>query len=140
MATKITLGKRPTSFARTVTFPLLEGGEGCMEVRMKYRTRSELAAFDDELQAEIKVEAEKEAERVKKAIESGDPFGMSQKEVISRQDAFNARYLQRTVEGWNLDIPYDQEAVAQLVDEIPAAVKAIIGDYRAAINEGRSGN
>lgn len=140
MATKITLGKRPTSFARTITFPLLEGGEGCMEVRMKYRTRSELAKFDDELQAEIKAEAEKESTRIQEALDKGGEIMMPQADVVARQNVFSARYLDRTVEGWNLDIPYDKEAVAQLVDELPAAVKAIITDYRVAINEGRAGN
>jgi hypothetical protein len=140
MAQKITLGKRPESFERTVTFPMLEGGEGSMTVQLVYRTRSELAKFDDELQDEIKAEAEKETARIKEVIEAGGAFGMSQQEVIARQDAFNVSYLQRTVKGWGLDIPFDKEALAQLADELPAAVKAIITDYRGAINEGRKGN
>jgi hypothetical protein len=140
MAQQITLGKRPKSFERTVTFPMLEGGEGCMTVQLVYRTRSDLAKFDDELQEEIKAAADSEAERMKKAIEDGEPFSMSQQDVISRQDAFNVSYLQRTVEGWNLGIPFDKEAIGQLADELPAAIKAIIAEYRGAINEGRKGN
>jgi hypothetical protein len=140
MAPKIILGKRPESFKRTITFPMLEGGEGSLTLDLIYRTRSELAKFDDELQAEIRVEAEKEAARMQKAIDDGAPFGMSQQDIISRQDAFNVSYLQRTVKGWELEIPFDKEAIAQLADELPAAVKAIIADYRAAINEGRKGN
>ena len=33
MATKIKLGSRPKSFTRVVKFPMLEGGEGSIEVR-----------------------------------------------------------------------------------------------------------
>jgi hypothetical protein len=166
MATKIKLGNRPKSFDRTVTFPMLEGGDGCMGVSMKYRTRTELALFDDELRAEIQAEADKETARVRAVLEkmraeaearaqakvddesgaiaegagSANQLEMTQADLVARQNAFNVRYLQRTVEGWDLDIPYDKEAIAQLVDELPAAVSAIIGDYRKAINEGRSGN
>lgn len=160
MAQKIKLGARPKSFPRTITFPMLDGEDGSMGVTMKYRTRTELAKFDDELQAEIKVEAEKEAARVKSVIEKmqaqakaekSDEAGgekidvaselhMSQSDLVARQIAFNVRYLQRTLEGWDLDIPFDKEAVTQLADELPAAVTAIIADYRKAINEGRAGN
>jgi hypothetical protein len=46
---KITLGKRPKHFKRTLTVPMLEGGEGQIEISFIYRTRTEFGAFVDGL-------------------------------------------------------------------------------------------
>lgn len=37
---KIKLGARPKNFTRTVSFPMLDGSTGKIEVTYKYRTRS----------------------------------------------------------------------------------------------------
>lgn len=141
MATKIILGKRPKSFKRTVTFPMPGEEAGSIEVVFKYRTRLEVAQLDDELQAKIKADAEAEVSRMKEAIEKKQVITEpTQAEITARQNAYNVEYLMKTVEGWNLDIPFDREAVEQLVDELPAAVGAIASDYRLALREGRLGN
>lgn len=138
---KIILGKRPTSFKRSVSVALPGEDVGTIEVEFKYRTRTEHAAWADELQAELKAESDKEVERFQKAIESGEKVAeFTQTELVARQNAIHVRYIMGAVLGWNLDIPFDKEAVAQLVDEAPAAVPAILNDYRAAIVEGRLGN
>jgi hypothetical protein len=141
MAKKIVLGKRPTTFARTVTFPMPGEDAGSIEVQFKYRTRSEHAEFTDGLQAEIKATADAEAARMRAAVEAGEDIANpTQAEITARQNAFNVRYLLGVVDSWNLDIPFDVESAKQLVDELPAAVGAIVNDYRAAIVEGRLGN
>jgi hypothetical protein len=141
MAKKIILGKRPTSFKRIVSFPMPGEDAGSIEVTYKYRTRSEHAEFTDKLQAEVKAEADAEVARVRAAVEAGEKVAEpTQAEITARQNEFNVRYLLGVVDGWNLDVPFDKESATQLVDELPAAVGAIITDYRSAIVEGRLGN
>jgi hypothetical protein len=141
MAKKIVLGKRPTTFARTVTFPMPGEDAGSIEVLFKYRTRTEFAAFMDELQAKIRAAADDDVARLRTAIADGDKIAdPTQAEITARQNAFNVRFLLDAVDGWNLDVPFDKESAEQLVDELPAAVNAIVSDYRTALTEGRLGN
>lgn len=138
---KIILGKRPTSFKRTITFPMPGEDAGSIEVQFKYRTRSEFAAFSDEIQASVTADAGAEVARLRAKLDAGETIvDLSQADITARQNAFHARYLMGALEGWNLDVPFDKEAVDQLVDELPAAVSAIVSDYRAAVTEGRLGN
>lgn len=140
-AKKIKLGARPESFSRAVSFQLPEGGSGCMEMIYKYRTRKEFAEFADTMQAALKAKGESEAEKIRKAAEDGKAIPeMTQADLIKLQDEFNVNYIMQAATGWNLDIPFDREAVEQMTDEFPAAVIAIIGAYRDAIVEGRLGN
>jgi LytS/YehU family sensor histidine kinase len=142
MAKKIVLGKRPTSFKRTVTFPMPgEEEPGMIELDFKYRTRSEHAAFTDKLQADVKAEADAEVARIRAAIEAGEKIeDPKQAEITARQNVFNAHYLLGVANSWNLDVPLDKESATQLVDELPSAIGAIVNDYRAVIVEGRLGN
>jgi hypothetical protein len=138
---KIILGKRPKSFKRTITFPMPGEEQGTIEVMFKYRTRSEVAALADELQAKLKVEGEAEVARIKVAIEKKETMPEhTQSELVARQNAINVEYLLNVVDGWNLDVPFDKEAAEQLADELPSAVAAIVNDYRAALHDGRLGN
>jgi hypothetical protein len=141
IAKKIVLGKRPKSFKRTITFPMPGEGMGSIEIDYKYRTRSEMAAFTDEIQAEIQAEGDRTLQTLRDAAATGQKIKeITQAELTASQDAFNVRYLLGAVEGWNLDEPFDREAVQQLVDELPSAVAAIVNDYRGALVEGRLGN
>lgn len=138
---KITLGKRPESFKRTISFPMPGESAGTIEVEFKYRTRTEFAKFSDDFQAKVKAEGEKEVERVKAAIEKNQEVaGPTEADVTGRQNALSVAYLMGALQGWNLDEEFSEKAVTQLVDELPAAAKAIADDYRAAISEGRLGN
>jgi hypothetical protein len=140
-AKKIVLGKRPKSFQRVITFPLPGEGIGSMEVDFKYRTRSELATFTDEIQAAIQADTQQAIESVRAAVAAGEKIKEpTQAELTARQDAFSVRYLMGAVDDWNLDVPFDHEAAQQLVDELPGAVAVIIGEYRAALMDGRLGN
>jgi ATP-dependent exoDNAse (exonuclease V) alpha subunit len=138
---KIILGKRPKSFKRTITFQMPGEEAGTIEVLFRYRTRSEVAALTDELQAKIKAEGDAEVERIKVAIEKKEDVpAQTQSDLTARQNAFNVQYLLAVIDGWNLDVPFDKEAAEQLADELPSAVAAIVSDYRGALHEGRLGN
>lgn len=129
---KITLGKRPRVFKKTITVPMLEGGEGSVEVVYKYRTRTEFGAFVDELisDAGTPPPASQADEDVKFSLESA---------LTATRDK-NADYIMRIAEGWNLDIEFSRDSVVQMCDELPGAALQIIDSYRAAITEGRLGN
>jgi hypothetical protein len=141
MAQKIKLGARPKSFARPITFPMLEGGEGSIEVSFIYRTRKELAKLTDEVQANAKAQADVDIEAMKAKIEKGESVAtLTQSDLLDRDISLQVDYVMKAIDGWNLDEKFNQASVMQLADELPAALKAIIDDYRKAINEGRLGN
>lgn len=124
---KIKLGNRPKNFKRVVTFPMLEGGDGSIEVTLKYRTKTEFGQFIDGLFADAK----------EKQPEDGQ-FSMA--DLMGKARDKNAAYLLDVVEGWNLDEPLNRETAEQLCDELPAAAAEIMETYRKAIVEGRLGN
>lgn len=140
-ATKIILGKRPELFSKEIKFDMLDGTAGCMKVDFIYRTRKEYAEFADKLQAAIKAKADTESARFKAAADAGEAMPeFRQADLVAHQVDVNVESIMQSVKGWNLDIPFDRKAVEQLVDELPAAVAAIISSYREAITEGRLGN
>lgn len=141
MASKIKLGNRPKSFSRTISFVMLEGGDGCMEVNYKYRTRTELAKLTDEIQSAAKAQADADVEAVKAKIEKKESIEpLKQIDLLDRDMSLQVDYIMQAVDGWNLDEKFDREAVEQLADELPAAIAALVDGYRRAINEGRLGN
>lgn len=125
---KIKLGNTPKSFKKVVKFPMLEGGEGSIEVTFKYRTRTQFGAFIDEI-----VEASGEKKQ-------SDEEKFSNADLWQKVAGSNADYILQVVEGWNLDEDLTKANIEQLADELPAAVNAIMETYRAAILEGRLGN
>lgn len=140
-ANKIVLGKRPETFPKEVTFPMLDGSIGCIKVDFQYRTRKEHAVFVDEIQGAIEMKAKAEADRYKKLAEAGeDAPQLKQSDLVEYQMTANVDTIMGSVKGWNLDVSFDRKAVEQLVDELPAAVAAIVSAYREAIVEGRLGN
>lgn len=140
-AVKIVLGKRPETFSREITFPMLDGSTGCMKVDYQYRTRKEYAEYADGIQACIQSKAEVEVARYKAAADAGEPVPeLKQSELVAKQIEINVDSIMGAVKGWNLDIPFDREAVEQMATELPAAVAAIINTYREACVEGRLGN
>lgn len=128
---KIKLGARPKSFKRIVKFPMLEGGEGSIEVTYKYRTRKEFGAFIDEWRDAAVAEGEK-------PVDPDAKFSLS--DLYAKTAGSNAEYVLKIAEGWNLDEDFTAANVQQLADEVPAAVAAIMEAYQAAITEGRLGN
>jgi len=138
---KVKLGARPKSFVHTVSFPMVDGTAGCIENTYRYRTRREFAAFIDDLQATAKTHADAYAEKTRAQLEKDGTVTMpTQQELLEFGMSGSVDFIMAAVEGWNLDEKFDRAAVEQLADEVPAAIPAILDDYRAAINEGRLGN
>lgn len=155
---KIILGRTPKSFTKELKIPMLDGTVGHIKVDYKYRTRPEFAAYMDARFDEIKAAGEAEmkamadaakadAEKAKQAIaDGGDPplpkidLGVSQVQLDEKKAASQVAMILDIVLGWNLDIPFDREAVAQLVSELPLAATTVIETYREAVTEGRLGN
>lgn len=155
---KLILGRTPKSFSKELSIAMLDGTVGHIKVEYKYRTRPEFAAFMDERLDAIKTESEAQmramadaakaqAEKSKQAAADGAElplpvidFGVSQVQLDEKKSAGQVGLILDIVLGWNLDIPFDREAVAQLVAELPLAATTIIETYREAITEGRLGN
>lgn len=121
----IKLGARPKSFKRVVTFPLVEGGEGAIEVSFRYRTRTEFGKFVDSIVADAQAQGDQQ-------------FSMA--DLMERTRDKNAAYLMDVIDGWNLDEPLTRATVEQLCDELPGAATEIMEAYRKATVEGRLGN
>lgn len=122
---KIKLGARPKNFKHVVTFPMLDGTTGTLEVTYKYRTVSEFGEFIDKMMVDL---GGKEGESATAGA------------VLERMVKVNAEYLLQVIEGWNLDEELNRDTAHQLADELPAAAAAIMGNYRNAIMEARAGN
>jgi hypothetical protein len=138
---KIILGKRPQNFKRTVNFTQVDGTPGTMEVTFKYRTRKEFGDFADGIVDGMKAEAEAQLEAVRELAMAGKPIPeLTQGDIIERDLARDAKYVAGCVDAWNLDVPLSDDAIAQLADEVPAAIGAIALAYREASIEGRLGN
>lgn len=129
MATKIKLGQRPKSFKKVITFQMLDGTTGSIEVEYKYRTRTEYGQLVDEI-----------AEASGQKIVQADDGKFSMTALMKNGSVSNAEYVMRVVDGWNLDEELNLKNVQQLADELPAAVIAMLDSYRNAITEGRLGN
>lgn len=143
---KIQLGKPPKSFSKELSFPMLDGTVGSIKVDYIYRSRKEFAAFLDSMLDAIKADSEAQLAASKARIASSDPvepaldFGMSETQANLKKASSQVDYILATVQGWNLDVPFDREAVEQLVDEVPLAAATVIQSYREAMTEGRLGN
>jgi hypothetical protein len=128
---KIVLGKRPKNFKTKVSFPMLDGETGTIEVSYIYRTRTEFGTLIDGLMTDAGVDTEN-------ATEESQKFSLAQ--ALEKTRDTNADYILQVADGWNIDEEFTRETVAQLCDEIPAAALAIMNTYRNAITEGRLGN
>lgn len=122
---KIKLGQRPESFKKKVTFPMLDGTTGEITITYRYRTRKEFGALLDGLIEDAK---------------AGEAGEMTMAELMARTAASNADYILMIATGWDIDAEFDRASIEQLADEAPAAVLAVMEEYRAAINGGRLGN
>ena len=126
---KIKLGNRPKNFKKVVSFDMLDGTKGTVEVSYKYRTRKEFGAFLDALFSDAGVKPTPDKDE-KVLIE----------EIMGKAVDSNSDYIMQVADGWNLDEGFDRATVQQLCDELPGAAGAIMETYRLAITEGRLGN
>lgn len=110
---------------------MLEGGDGSVEISYKYRTRSEFGNFIDEIFNDAGVNP---------ASQDDVDVKLSLAEALKKTLDVNADYIMKVADGWNLDIEFSRDSVAQLCDELPGVALQIINSYRLAITEGRLGN
>jgi hypothetical protein len=133
---KITLGKRPTSFRTPVKFPLLDGTTGVIQWDFKYRTRKEFGAFIDSVVAD----ARKAGDDTAAASVASSPAAFSMADLMASTNESNAKYILEAANGWDLPDAFTLDNIEQLNDEVPGAIVAAMEAYRAAITEGRLGN
>lgn len=141
MAQKIKLGARPKTFDKDVEIKMLDGSVGTVPAVFKYRTRTELAELNDEIQGKAQAQEEADTAALKAKIESNEKVEpLKQVDILDRNISLQVDFVMEALEGWGLDEKFGRAAVQQLADELPAAIRAIIETYRTAINEGRLGN
>jgi hypothetical protein len=134
---KITLGKRPKNFKKTISVQMLDGTTGTVECVFKYRTKKEYGEFIDGI-TEAARAAEKAKETPKAEEAEVKPFSLA--EYLEKSVDAGADYILQILEGWNLDVELSKESVEDLANEFPGAAAAIIETYRTAVTEGRLGN
>lgn len=134
---KITLGKRPKNFKKTISVQMLDGTTGTVECVFKYRTKKEYGEFVDGITAAAR-ESEKANETTKVEEAEVKPFSLA--EYLEKSVDAGADYILQILEGWNLDVELSRESVEDLGNEFPGATAAIIETYRTAVLEGRLGN
>lgn len=134
---KITLGKRPKSFKKTISVQMLDGTTGTVECMFKYRTKKEYGEFVDGI-TEAARASEKAQEATKVEGVEDKPFSLA--EYLDKSVDAGADYILQILDGWNLDVELSKESLEDLGNEVPGATTAIIETYRAAVLEGRLGN
>jgi hypothetical protein len=134
---KITLGKRPKNFKKTISVQMLDGTTGTVECVFKYRTKKEYGEFIDGI-TEAARAAEKASETTKAEDAEVKPFSLA--EYLEKSVDAGSDYILQILDGWNLDVELSKESVEDLANEFPGAAAAIIETYRIAVTEGRLGN
>lgn len=125
MANKITLGKPPKNFNRSVLFTTVEGDESFITWTFIYRTRKQFAELVDTNAPDDVAPSE------------GIPTMQS---MMEKANVKSADYIMQIAEGWDLSADFNRVNVQELCDQYPAAVNAAINAYREAVMEGRLGN
>lgn len=131
MATTFKLGNRPKFFAPiTVRFTGPDGAEKVIpDVVFVYRTRTEYGEWVDSIN---------EASAASYTPAPGEKFSV--KALFQATGSGGATQLANAINSCGLDLPLSAENLAQLYDESPAAMEALIEAYRAAAVQGRLGN
>lgn len=130
---KLKLGTPPKTFKNKVEIPLLEGGTAEITFDFKYRTRKEFGDFVDNF---IK-EATKE-DKPKKKKDADRESVLS--DILASEDEANAQYILQVAEGWDLDDPFTEDSIKQLINEFPNSSTIISETYAQALTRGRLKN
>jgi hypothetical protein len=161
---KLSLTTRPGPFTKTVKVPTPSGEPLDLTVTFVYRTRTELAKYNDEYMERSRArtqaildKAREDAdaavkaaqEKAKEAEESGGTVSVIDIPQIkpmsdfSMAEAFNvagAEYVTAVLEGWDLEVELNLANAQKLCDLYPGAVQAIAEVYNKSLKDGRSGN
>lgn len=127
--TKLVLGKTPANFKPfNVKFTLPDGEEDQILVTFKYKTRSQFAAFLNELfneAGETKPDTDEKLDFEKLFAKGGE-------KTVS--------HLTKIIADWDFAEKPTAETLRALHDQAPAAAAAMTSAYSAACSEGRLGN
>jgi hypothetical protein len=127
---KLVLGKTPENFKPfNVKFTLPDGVEDQIQVTFRYKTRSQFAAFLNEL-------FHKSGDEQAASTEDGVDF----EALFAKGGAQTVAHLSQIIVAWDLDEPVNSKTLADLHDQVPNAAAAMTKAYSAACTEGRLGN
>lgn len=126
---KLVLGKTPSTFKPfNVKFTLPDGDEDKILVTFKYKTRSQFAAFLNELFSEAGEEKPSQEEK----LDFEKLFAKGGDKTVS--------HLTKIIADWDFAEKPTAETLRALHDQAPAAAAAMTTAYSAACSEGRLGN
>ena len=124
---KLVIGKTPTTFKPfNVKFTLPDGEGDQILVTFKYKTRSQFAAFLNELFQEAGEEKTDEKVDFEKLFAKGGEKTVS--------------HLTKIIAEWDFAEKPTADTLRALHDQAPAAAAAMTSAYNAACTEGRLGN
>ena len=125
---KLVLGKTPANFKPfDVKFTLPDGDEDKIQVTFRYKTRSQFAAFLNELFAEAG-----EDKSADEKIDFERLFAKGGDKTVS--------HLTKIIADWDFADKPTAENLRAMHDQAPAAAAAITSAYSLACTEGRLGN
>jgi len=126
---KLVLGKTPATFKPfNVEFTLPSGEEDKILVTYKYMTRSQFAAFLNELFAESGEEKPADGDKV----DFEKLFAKGGEKTVS--------HLTKIIGDWDFAEKPTAETLRQLHDQVPAAAAALTDRFSKACTEGKLGN
>lgn len=148
---KLSLNTRPGPFTKKLTIPCAASEPVEVTFTLKYRTRTELAKFNDDYMEDARKRAESFTEKVKAAAaaaaaateEGAEPVPfkpMSDYELTEQLNAAAAQYVMDVAEAWDCEEPLTLENALRFADLYPAAVPQLAKVYNETLKEGRSGN
>lgn len=123
---KIVLGQTPKNFHRLVTVTLPDGEQTEMGVTFKYRTRTELAKFADDVFTEGNKEKSASINTISDVV------------LTSVED--DAKALMEALDGWDLESEFNLKNATRFCDEMPQAALDILQNYFFSSTKARKGN